>query len=164
MSKRHLPLLLDTLFALAWALWLGGLVALWVAELPPANFVLSARRMSGIVEWCGIVMVGIQFLLRRRYHSRRPLYIADGIRQLVTFGTLLLAETLRYSLLPVMESVLTTGKAGDYLHLRFLYTLMSGGQFVLLVAIMGLTVWLQQPRTVSSAANAPAPETGKGTT
>ena len=158
--KRWIPLILDTLFSVAWAVWLGGLVLLLTARPPIPVYLQMANRLGGLIELGGIVMVAIQFLLRRRYQRSRPFFIADGVRQLVTFGAFLVAEIGRYSLFPVMESVIASGKINDYSRLQFLQNLLSLAQIVLLLAIAALTAWLHQPRALpasASAPNAPSP-------
>src|SRR5579863_4425843 len=100
--KRALPVLLDTLYALSLALWFGLAAGLFVVARPgppDATLDLFTRRASGLIEAAGVAMIGVQFLLRRRYGRTRQLAAADGIRQLLTFGALFLAEFGHYSLL-----------------------------------------------------------------
>src|SRR5579871_2460963 len=100
--KRATPILLDTLYALALALWFGLAAGLFVVArpgTPDATQDLFARRAGGLIEAAGVAMVGVQFLLRRRYGRNRQLAVADGVRQLLTFAAFFLAELGRYSLL-----------------------------------------------------------------
>ena len=93
--KRAILILLDTLYTLALALWFGLLTGLLLAAhpgAPDAMLDMFLHRASAVVEAAGLTMVAVQFLLRRRYERYRQLAVADGIRQLLTFSALLLAE------------------------------------------------------------------------
>jgi hypothetical protein len=143
-------MVLDTLFLLALAVWLGGIFTLWIAALPPAEKVSSLQHLSGFIEFGGILMVAVQFLMRRRYQSVRLLFITDGARQLLTFAALLLAEMCRYNLFPVMESSLSSGKMEDYTRLARLSTLLTAGQIIFLLGVVIATTLLSSPPTAST--------------
>jgi hypothetical protein len=145
--KRALPIVLDTLHALALAVWLGGLAMLWLTLVPvarqtPAPGLASGSAIlnsvwRGQVEWalrCGITMIGVQFLLRRRYQRNRPRYIGDGVRQLLTFGALLLA--------------LYAPRGNPFAAANGFSMLMAlaVAQAALLIAVTALTAWLQMPQ------------------
>jgi hypothetical protein len=138
MMKRMLPILLDTLYALALALWFGLPVALFLLPrpaIPDGTLASFVERATGLIEVAGIVMVVVQFLLRRRYARNRQLLVADGIRQLLTFGALLLAEFGRHGLLKPGHTL----TAQDITALSWL----AGAQMVVLAAVTALTSWLQ---------------------
>lgn len=122
-------------------------VAAQVPEGSPNALAFPAATTGGaILEVCGLVAVGVQFVLRRRYQLSRTHFIADGVRQLLTFGAFFLAEFLRYSLLPNearAEGIEVLGWMGRYSTISLL-------QMALLVAVTGITAWLMlpPPRTV----------------
>ncbi len=153
--KRALPLLLDTLHTLALALWLGAL-AVWamLAQMPPAaapTRALLAPQIAGLVEICGLLMVGAQFLLRRRYLTDKTRFVADGARQLLTFGALLLAEFGKYG----QTASQLPSSAAPGMGLAF-------AQIALLIVVVALTSWLQAPRPINNPAGTiPAPQTGR---
>jgi hypothetical protein len=156
--KRALPVVIETLHSLGMALWLGGIVALWIAALPPTEELAGLRRLSGLIEFAGILMIGAQFLLRRRYLGNRRLFIGDGARQLLTFAALFLAEMCRYNLFPVMDSALASGKMEDFSRLRFFYLMIAVVEVLMLVGVAALTSWLNLPRPTLQTAAAPPPE------
>lgn len=93
---------------IALAIWLGGLAAFWGAFVPAlhafygTNSLTSQRLLQSVLartgDWfevCGVVMFAAQFLLRRRYQRDKALSIVDGVRQLLTFGALLVLELPR---------------------------------------------------------------------
>lgn len=141
--KHATSTILDTLQVVALALWLGGLAIFWLALVPTVGQGAEPAALLGRVwnefgvwfERSGLAMVGVQFLLRRRYHGNRPRFVADGIRQLLTFAALVLAE---YGLRGSSGVSPFAAPAG-------FHTLeaVSAMQTLLLVAIAGLTVWLQ---------------------
>jgi hypothetical protein len=139
--KRVLPILLDTLYALALSLWFGlaaGLLVIAHSGTPDVSQSLFAQRASGLIEAAGVAMIGVQFLLRRRYGRNRPLAAADGVRQLLTFGALFLAEFGRYHLL----------NAGTALtaHQYSVLCQLAGVQMLALAIVTALTSWLFVPR------------------
>jgi hypothetical protein len=153
--KRAFPVLFDTLSALALAVWLGGLVAFFAvveAGVPGKALNSILTRVGGLIEVCGIVMIGVQFLMRRRYQRSRSLFISDGVRQLLTFAALFVAEFGRYGPL----RVLGTEGAGQT-HALQVYTSLAILQIALLVGVIALTAWLQQPRPAIASAPAPTP-------
>ncbi len=168
--KRTLPILLDTLHDVALALWLGGVVLFWMlatsgalqvrnVPLEAVNAVLGAAwGVLGLwAERCGLVMIGVQFVLRRRFQRHRPSFVADGVRQLLTFGALLLTEYAYRG---------TTHRAILYSH-----TVPGGtvtapdaalmglcvAQIVLLIGVMALTIRLRPLTALVAAPAAPAP-------
>lgn len=150
--KNHLPLLLDILHQLALALWLGGLVTLWLALMPAAfhdaeltvrqsEMVMGAtlRRFVGLAEIAGLTMIAAQFLLRRRYRSDRRAFVADGVRQLLTFSALLLAELAMRALLPQMDSARQQVHLTEFHHLHQVYAALATAQTLLLITVSILT-------------------------
>jgi putative copper export protein len=148
--RIRVALILDMLHALALSLWLGGVVMLVFAVFPTAITAKGSSALAlpvatdagGLIEICGLVLVGVQFVLRRRYQQSRPHFIADGVRQLLTFGAFFLAEFVRYSLLPAMAQT----EAGEKFtaHISRHITL-SAIQIVLLVFVTGISAWLMLP-------------------
>jgi hypothetical protein len=151
--KRALPIFLDTLYTLALALWFGLAAGLLVAAArpgpPDATLSLFVQRAGGLTEAAGVVMVGVQFLLRRRYARVRQLMAVDGLRQLLTMGALLLAEFGRYGLF----------KPGHALVAHDIGVLcqLAGVQIAMLAAVTAITSWLLVPRTTIASAVAAAP-------
>lgn len=154
--KSWVPALLDGLHLLALAVWLGGLVTLWLAVMPAA-FQASGltvreaetvvgnclRSFTGLVEMCGIAMAGAQFALRRRYQAVRALFVADGIRQLLTFGALLLAEFNLRVLLPQMDAARQQANVKVFHDLHQNYALLATFQAIFLIVVGLITAWLQ---------------------
>ncbi|HZO86792.1 MAG TPA: hypothetical protein VFB38_00530 [Chthonomonadaceae bacterium] len=156
--KRAVPLILDTLHALALAVWLGGLVTFWFVIIPTvqlgprltfneANAIFGGpqARLGRWIELCGLMMIGVQFLLRRRYQGDRARFIGDGVRQLLTFGALLLAEYARYSRPP--PGVFYPGGGINALLIG-----LAIAQIALLAGVAALTAWLQLPRVTAAPA------------
>lgn len=148
--KRNIPLILDTLAFTALAVWLGGLAVCWAALVPAVHaaggepaasdiFVETLRRLSAIIESCGIILAALQWVLRRRYQRIRNLFVADGVRMLILFFALFFAEYGRYVLIPAL---LRTHSFAAYATLEGL----ALGQAVLLVVYAAITVWLQLPQ------------------
>lgn len=167
--KRPLPILLDMLYSLSLALWLGGAVVLWTSVVPVvgrfggltqaqsgAVVCEILRRFGGIVEMCGLALLGVQFLLRRRYQRVRAFYVGDGVRQLLTFGAFFLAEYVRYSLMPVLEAARTAQNGQNFARLTQLSGTLTMIEVFLLAGVVALTVWLQMPRPVPVASSAVA--------
>ena len=161
--KRALPIVLDVLHALALALWLGGVALFWLltssglaqghggVPTEPANALLGAAWGSlGLwAERCGLVMVGVQFVLRRRFQRNRSRFIGDGVRQLLTFSALLVTEYAHRSL--QYRSILQTHTVPGGSFVAADSTLMSlcAIQAALLIAVIALTAWLHQPAAAS---------------
>ena len=158
MIKRTVPLLLDILHAVALAVWLGGLVVIAGVVMPtlfPASGLVAEmaeklagtilRRFLPLVEICGLVMLGAQFLVRRRYQKSQNLFVGDGVRQLLTFGALLLAEMCLRDLLPQMDRARLDGKLALFQSLHTLYSAFATAQMVVLGLVVALTVWLHAP-------------------
>ncbi|MDW8207607.1 MAG: hypothetical protein RMJ43_07195 [Chloroherpetonaceae bacterium] len=102
--RRAVVVALEVLHAVALGVWSGGSVVLcWLVWRAGGGGVVGdvARWFSGVVEVCGVVVVGVQFVLRRRYAGWRVGYVWDGVRQLVTFGAFFAGEWVRYSVLGV---------------------------------------------------------------
>lgn len=172
--KALVPVLLDGLHLLALAVWLGGLVTLWLAVMPAAfhtsgltvrqaEVVIgdSLRNFTAIVEMCGIAMAGAQFVLRRRYQAIRALFVADGIRQLLTFGALMLAEVNLRVLLPQMDVARQQAHVAEFHSLHQNYAVLATLQAIILLVVGILTAWLQSPRAAAvvpiPASASPAP-------
>jgi uncharacterized membrane protein len=160
--KRTLPFLLDALHLLALAVWLGGLLTLWLAVMPAAfhgsaNLTLrqsetvigdALRGFTSLVEICGLTMIGAQFLLRRRYQRDRRQFIVDGGRQLLTFGALLLAEICLRSLLPQMDAARAQVHLAEFHQIHQSYAALATAQAIALIGVGLLTAWLQSPPKV----------------
>ena len=164
--KVFVPILLDGIHLLALAVWLGGLVTLWLAVMPAAFHTSgltmreaeavagnSLRGFTILVEMCGIAMAGAQFALRRRYQAVRALFVADGIRQLLTFGALLLAEINLRVLLPQMDAARQQAHVAEFHNLHQNYAVLATMQAIVLIVVGLLTAWLQSPRPVIVATN-----------
>ena len=156
--------LLDGLHLLALAVWLGGLVTLWLAVMPAAFHTSgltlreaeavvggSLRNFTALVEVCGIALAGAQFVLRRRYQAVRLLFLADGIRQLLTFGALMLAEVNLRVLLPQMDAARLQAHVAEFHNLHQNYAVLATFQALILIAVGVLTAWLQLPPSISTA-------------
>src|SRR5690348_4203242 len=114
--KRYIPVVLDTIAVLALAVWLGGLAVCWLVLSPLVRgastadgvavqrvFAEAVRRFSSFAETCGIILVAIQWALRRRYQSNQRLYVMDGVRMVGIFVALFAAEYGRYVLIPTLS-------------------------------------------------------------
>jgi hypothetical protein len=144
--KITLPLVFETVHALALALWLGADAALMIlvsvgAAAAPHTVVV---RELAVIEFSAIVAVGIQFLTRHRYKKSRTLYVADGVRHLLTFTALILAAY-------VMNSV--KGKSIGVMESETIAYATAGGQIALLAAVSAISLWLLAA-SVSVAATA----------
>lgn len=158
--KRYVPLLLDTLALLALGVWLGGLAFAWLAWSPVAHidptgklqsvFAETLRRNTGVIELCGVTLAGIQWLLRRRYRADRSRFIGDSVRFMLLFAALFCAEYMKISLLPQAKRLETPG-------ILLSMVIWTIAQAILLVGIVGLTVWLQSPRSVAAQAAPTSP-------
>jgi len=142
--KQHVPLILDTISAVALAIWLGGIVVIWAVLAPlghPAGaevhpwFVEGLRRFSVVAESCGIIIAAVQWALRRRYEKDRHLFVVDGLRMLVLFAALLCAEYGRYLVIPALAASKTS------LGLSTL-TILADIQGAALAAVTTITIWL----------------------
>jgi hypothetical protein len=86
--KRLLPPVIGGLHYLALALWLGGSLTLLLVLPQSAGSLFGSPRFVRLGETCGIVMLGMQYLERRRYQTDRQLLLWYSIRQLLTFAAL----------------------------------------------------------------------------
>lgn len=142
--KRYFSLVLDTAHSVALSLWLGGLVVV-VAVLPSSAGRVDAQAgLGSIVEMAGLTVVGVQWLLRRRYQYHRSRFVADGVRQLLTFAAFFAAEYVRYG-------VLTRGavSAIGVDRLASACRIADAVQIAVLVVIAALTAWLVAPRVAA---------------
>jgi hypothetical protein len=144
--KRNMVLALDTLHLLALALWLGGQATLLLAVTPALRNAGVQQALPALLNAQGtlltvggLVAVGVQFVLRRRYAQDRMRYVADGVRQLLTFGAFFLAQIGQYVLLPPMRSPLTESAFAAQLRN---VALLQAVQIVLLAIVVGITVWM----------------------
>lgn len=130
-------------------------VAVSAKDWPPSALLLPVISVLGpVLELCGLTMLGIHFVLRRRYQRSRPHFVADGVRQLMAFGAFFLAEFVRYSLFPVMASA----ENARFMALVSQYSSLAVVQLLLLVGITGITAWLALPPVaVARATSEPAP-------
>lgn len=153
--RKFLPLILDTLAAVALAIWLGSLVTLLTAFRPGAfdlpgvsganSSFISLRVLNGvagIIEGSGFVLIGVQFILRRRYLSNRELYVMDGFRQLFTFAALFIAFYIRINILNKINLLKMPNLEAHHHTIQVLFVI----QTVLLVLATAITTWLQMPR------------------
>jgi hypothetical protein len=168
--RRAIIILLESLHTIGLTVWLGGLIIIGAAVAPAAfhhagltesqaAIVVgeSVRLFTRLAEWSGLAMVGVQFLLRRRYQRDRALYIGDGVRQLIVCGALLAAEFCRYTLFPEMDAARMIHDTVRFKHLHHVYTSVSMVQLVLLIVVAGIGAWLQAPREARASAPAKAP-------
>jgi putative copper export protein len=163
--RIRIALILDMLHALALALWLGGLVTVigvaipafaskpdWLASDPKRLIGLLLPIYGRIVEISGLALVGVQFVLRRRYMKSRTHFITDGVRQLLTFGAFFLAEFAHYNLFPTLLAADARFQAAQN---RFVA--LGIAQFVLLVLVIGISAWLMLPPPRSAGASGVEP-------
>ncbi|MCX6382015.1 MAG: hypothetical protein NT023_21490 [Armatimonadetes bacterium] len=161
--KKTVVGLLDTLHTLALAVWLGGLVILTLLVAPTifqgtALAEADAREVYGLllgrfVYWadaCGVTMLAVQFLLRRRFQKNQTHFVMDGVRQLLTFVALLLAEMSFRNLLPNLNTAKRIGELSHIVKLQGTYALLAASQAGALLLIAVLTVWLSLPAGGSS--------------
>jgi uncharacterized membrane protein len=166
--RRAFVIALDTLHTLGLVVWLGGLIMIGAVVAPAAFHIAgftrpqsasvvgeSLRLFGRYAELSGAFMVGIQFLLRRRYQYDKTLYLGDALRQFITLGALMAAEYCRSILFPALDASQAAHRTAQFDHLHHAYTSISMVQVGLLVAVAGLTSWLQMPRTARATA-APA--------
>ncbi len=160
----------DTLHTLALALWLGGLVVLG-GLVAPALFQgtalaeADAREVYSLliqrfVTWadvCGVTMLLVQFLLRRRYQKNQTHYVVDGLRQLLTFAALLLAEMCFRNLFNNLNATRRVGELAHVAKLEGTYAILALSQTGILVVVAMLTVWLNLPAGFTSSRRS-APE------
>lgn len=166
---------IDTAQYVGLALWLGGVVAAtWIA---PAALAATAgqarlpqdmagietlRRLGPVAEVCGVVLIAAQYLLRRRYQGRRSLFIADGVRQLLTFAALLALEYAHRSVLPAVDAAGPAGRIAAAARLWPTLTALDALQVALLVAVAAVTAWLQMPRATGAGPAVAAERKGRG--
>lgn len=154
--KRNLIILLDTVQALALSVWLGGAAIFWLALAPLASgsagadagafhtlLAAAQLRVGSVIQICGIAIVGVQFVLRRRYQRDRTRFLVDGIRQACTLGALFIEEFPRY----VHTANGTMMSAG----INSTLIGLGAAQVVLLAIVVGLTTWLQLSAPVAYA-------------
>ncbi len=170
--RKYLPLILDTLATVALAIWLGAVVTLLTACRPGA-FVLIfgpalaqssrislevCRGAASLVEGSGFVLIAAQYVLRRRYQGNREMFIADGVRQLFTFGALFTVFYMRINILNKINFSDARDLTGTLPTIRSLFLV----QVVLLVAAAAITTWLQIPRLLPppTGSGSPIPPTG----
>ncbi len=164
--KRYIPLLLDTCALVALALWLGGLAVCWTVLAPttrsiPSDGLAAAHdvlnrtvyRFSAIVELCGLVLVALQWVLRRRFQRSKSLFVVDGARTLVVFIALFCGEYGRYVIIPTL---IKSDSAGAYTTLAILALV----QAILLIGYMAVTGWLHSPGQAVSTQPARQAATG----
>ena len=167
--RKNLPLILDTLSTIALALWLGAVVTLltacrsgaftafgWSQAQSSLISLQVCRGAASLVEGSGFVLIAAQYVLRRRYQGQREMFIADGVRQLCTFGALFTAFYAREFILNKINLLNTPDPTRYLSEIRGLLLLEA----VLLVAAAALTTWLQMPRLIAppsaSGPNAPS--------
>ncbi len=156
--KKTVVGLFDTLHTLALALWLGGLVVLTLLVAPilfqgTALSEADAREVYALllgrfVYWadaCGVTMLAVQFLLRRRFEKNQTHFVTDGVRQLLTFVALLLAEMSFRNLLPNLKTSRRVGELAHILRLEGTYAVLVVSQAGVLLLIAILTVTLSLP-------------------
>ena len=134
--KRAILILLDSLYTLALALWFGLLAALLVAVhcgMPGSSLGLFVHRSALVAEPAALTVVAAQFLLRRRYERIRRLAVADGVRQLLTFGALVLAEFGQYSLF--RPGFITAARIATL-------SWLAAAQLAILAVVISMTSWL----------------------
>ena len=165
--KKTIPiavsLALDALHFLALAVWLGGLVTLWLALMPSAfggaGLTMRAaeavtgetlRRFASVVEVCGFVMLAAQIGLRFSRPARGFARI-QGIRLILTFCALLLAEVCLRSVLPRMDMARQSVHIAEFHQLHQGYSALATMETVLLIGVALLTVWLHQPRSMAAS-------------
>ncbi|CEK18580.1 hypothetical protein CWRG_02216 [Chthonomonas calidirosea] len=130
-AKRALVFLLETLHLWAFGVWFGGLVLLLVLSVPfPA-----ANRAPFFL--CGLVMLGSEWLLRRRYRLQRPKALGDSLRQTLVLAALFVEELEHSGSHPTVAQ----------------QHALEITQVALLALVAAISVWLQ----VSPPAGEPAP-------
>lgn len=170
--KKSVVGLLDLIHHIALALWLGGMVILGALVAPTlyrstllntqdADSVYQAllNRFTPWIEVCGVALIVVQFLLRRRYQKQRNLYILDGVRQLLTFAALLLAEMCFRNLLPNLNSARRLGELANIGKWEGMYTLLAVSQVGVLILVLAATIWLTLPNSFGTTRKAPPEET-----
>lgn len=173
--KKIVVVLLDTLHALALAIWLGGLVVLTLLVAPvlfqgTALADADAREVYGallgkFVAWasaCGATMFVVQFLLRRRYEKSQTLSVIDDARQVLTFGALLLTYMYLGNLLPGLKTTRRVGELSHVLKFEGSYALIAVSQAGALLLIAALTVYLSLPASGGSSRRANTEEAESG--
>jgi putative copper export protein len=161
--KKTVVGLLDLIHHTALALWLGGMVVLGalVAPILYRSKLLTTQDADGVyqallnrftpwIEICGVALIVVQFLLRRRYQKQRNLFILDGVRQLLTFGALLLAEMCFRNLLPNLNSARRLGELANIGKWEGMYTLLAVSQVGILVTVLATTIWLTLPNSLTT--------------
>lgn len=169
--KKTVVGILDIVHYLAITFWLGGMIVLGFLVAPSLfqTTLLATSdaeqvyrtllsRFTVWVEICGVSMVVVQFLLRRRFQKQRSLYILDAVRQLTTFLALLLAEMCFRNLLPNMNVSKRVGELADVTHLGGTYANLAIAQAAMLLLVLGITVWLTLPASVGATRRANLPE------
>jgi putative copper export protein len=156
--KRTALGIFDTLYLVALAVWLGGLATFGAVASPTlfdgaalsesqadALYGAMLRRFTPILEGCAILLIALQFLLRRRYDKNRGQFILDGVRQLSLFAAFLLAEVCFRNLLPNLNASRRLGELAHITRLQGTYAILAVVQVGLLVFIAGATAWLSLP-------------------
>ncbi len=140
--KRPLPAYADIIEQLTASLWLGSVISVLIgtSQSSSAAWILPFTSVAGrIAEICGLLLVGLYFLGRRRYESVRSLFILDGVRQLIAFGSLFLNELVRYG-------VMSSGGNASLGTVKFTF----GIQGALLIVMIILNSLLQSKKRIVS--------------
>ncbi len=151
--KITLSLVLETVHALALALWIGGEAALIVlvgCGAAVASHIFVVREQS-VIEFAAIVMICIQYLTRHKFKKLKTLFVVNAVRNLLTFTALILAVY-------VMNSV--KGTSIGVLESPTVAYVTAGGQLLLLAAVSAITLWLLAASArVAVSAVTPTPAT-----
>lgn len=125
--NRTLTLVFETIHFLALALWIGAQATVLVLFSSGGVPALFMQRERALVELWGLIMVAVQWLIRRRFSGSRKLYLMDGVRALLTFTALFAGEYIKYS-----------SGASKTLSITSAIIQKSGGEMVLIGAQIGL--------------------------
>ena len=103
--KRFLQQNFDRFELAAESAWLALVVQELYMSFPHSSPATGQITVSDglITEINGLILIGLQFLGRRRYQGDRKLFILDGGRQLLAFAALFVHEFYRYGLYPHLK-------------------------------------------------------------
>jgi hypothetical protein len=136
-TKWALVFLLETLHLWAFGVWFGGVVLLLILSTP----LQVVNRAPFFL--CGLIVLGCEWLLRRRYRLQRTKALGDSLRQTLVLAALFVEELEHNSRRPTTAT----------LHA------LEIAQVVLLAFVAAISAWLQVAPPVGEPA--PLTETNK---
>ncbi|HLI49656.1 MAG TPA: hypothetical protein VKV18_13345 [Chthonomonas sp.] len=120
-AKWALVFLLETLHLWAFGIWFGGLALLLILSPP---FPVANRAPFFL---CGLIVLGCEWLLRRRYRLQRAKALGDSLRQTLVLAALFIEELGHNGRRPTTAT----------------QHALEIAQIALLAVVAAISVWLQ---------------------